>query len=295
MSKAIITEQLLHDIADAIIAKGGATAPMTPEQMRDAILAIPSGSKFGVSMDNLIGDVDSSGTLENPSEHSPKGAAVFAGVRHVTSQGLCFTFRNRYSAGPGGITSVSFPDCETCGTYAFASMCAYVSSVTSASFPRLANADTGSFHSTFQYVGLTEIAFPAMTEINGNHAFVNCWQGCRSLTSVYFPVLETITGNTVFGNAFSTSGVESLEFPELTTLDATGTQASQATFYNCQTLTRLDFPALETITGAFVFNNCTALSEIHFGAAHETAIKASAGWSTLWGRGAGAATVSFDL
>ena len=43
MSKAIITEQHLHDIADAIIAKGGATAPMTPAQMPAAIAAIPSG------------------------------------------------------------------------------------------------------------------------------------------------------------------------------------------------------------------------------------------------------------
>ena len=43
MSKAIITEQHLHDIADAIIAKGGATAPMTPAQMSSAIMAIDGG------------------------------------------------------------------------------------------------------------------------------------------------------------------------------------------------------------------------------------------------------------
>lgn len=43
MSKAIITEQHLHDIADAIIAKGGATAPMTPAQMPSKIAAIPTG------------------------------------------------------------------------------------------------------------------------------------------------------------------------------------------------------------------------------------------------------------
>lgn len=40
MSKAIITEQHLHDIADAIIAKGGATEAMTPAQMPAAIQAI---------------------------------------------------------------------------------------------------------------------------------------------------------------------------------------------------------------------------------------------------------------
>lgn len=44
MSKAIITEGLLDDIADAIIAKGGASAAMTPAEMASAIAQIPSGS-----------------------------------------------------------------------------------------------------------------------------------------------------------------------------------------------------------------------------------------------------------
>ena len=43
MSRAIITEQHLHDIADAIIAKGGATGPMTPAQMPGAIQSIQNG------------------------------------------------------------------------------------------------------------------------------------------------------------------------------------------------------------------------------------------------------------
>ena len=46
MSKAIITEELLDDIADAIIAKGGASTAMTPAQMADAIDSI-SGSGSG--------------------------------------------------------------------------------------------------------------------------------------------------------------------------------------------------------------------------------------------------------
>ena len=54
MSKAIITEQHLHDIADAIIAKGGATGPMTPAQMKDAILAIPSGEEWTWPTDDNV-------------------------------------------------------------------------------------------------------------------------------------------------------------------------------------------------------------------------------------------------
>ena len=48
MSKALITESHLTDIANAIIAKGGATAPMTPAQMAAAIAVIPSGGGFSL-------------------------------------------------------------------------------------------------------------------------------------------------------------------------------------------------------------------------------------------------------
>ena len=43
MSKALITESHLTDIANAIIAKGGATGPMLPSQMAAAIEAIKTG------------------------------------------------------------------------------------------------------------------------------------------------------------------------------------------------------------------------------------------------------------
>lgn len=43
MSKALITEQHLTNIADAIISKGGASAPLKPSEMAAAIRAIPTG------------------------------------------------------------------------------------------------------------------------------------------------------------------------------------------------------------------------------------------------------------
>ena len=44
MSKALITEQHLTNIADAIISKGGASAPLKPSEMAAAIRAIPTGN-----------------------------------------------------------------------------------------------------------------------------------------------------------------------------------------------------------------------------------------------------------
>ena len=67
------------------------------------------------------------------------------------------------------------------------------------------------------------------------------------------------------------------------------------------------FPKLTTITygsGASstnqnacknVFNGCTSLTELHFGSANQSAIEATSGYSTAWGRGAGNVTIYFDL
>ena len=80
MSKAIITEQHLHDIADAIIAKGGATAPMTPAQMPTAIANIPSGGG-GSSGVNDVNFYMPDGTIAKSYT-----AAEFAGLTALPDQ-----------------------------------------------------------------------------------------------------------------------------------------------------------------------------------------------------------------
>lgn len=74
-----------------------------------------------------------------------------------------------------------------------------------------------------------------------------------------------------------------------------GTTAANALFYNSRGLTDVYLHNFASITGTTMFNGCSELTAIHFASDHETAIKASNGYATLWGRGAGAATVYFDL
>lgn len=74
-----------------------------------------------------------------------------------------------------------------------------------------------------------------------------------------------------------------------------GTTAANAMFYNSRGLTDVYLHNFASITGTAMFNGCSELTAIHFAAEHEDAIKASNGFSTLWGRGGGKATVYFDL
>ena len=192
--------------------------------------------------------------------------------------------------------------------YAFA----YCSKLKSVVFPRLGRATADYvFYYAFNYSGLTTAEFPALKYICGNSPFYGAFMNCASLTSVSFPELvsigyksaeagaATVTGSGHFASAFAnTPGVKTLSFPKLARIYSSGTSATSAVFYNCAKLEVINLPALSTLSGTgakYLFNNCSALREIHFGAANETAIRASEGFSTLWGRGAGAATVYFDL
>ena len=61
---------VFSDIADAIRAKG-VTGQMMPTEMPTKITSIPSGgggSKYGVSLDGIIGDVDEEGILQTPNQ-----------------------------------------------------------------------------------------------------------------------------------------------------------------------------------------------------------------------------------
>jgi hypothetical protein len=100
----------------------------------------------------------------------------------------------------------------------------------------------------------------------------------------------------------------SMTFPELEAIYCNGgTSASYGTFANNTYIQKLYFPKLNTIaygTDAAshnrhacknVFAGCTALTELHFAAANQSAIEATDGYSTAWGRGAGNVTIYFDL
>lgn len=204
--------------------------------------------------------------------------------------------------------------------------------------------DSYSVYYAFYYSsGILSADLSSLTVINGDNAFDHAFYFCRNFSTVDLSNLTTIIGHQAFSYAFANSGltnvsfpsleiigksslnsweysyghfsasfrgtnITTLTFPELTAIYNTGaTAASTAVFYNNDTIQKMYFPKLSTITygsGASttnqnahknLFNGCSALTEIHFGAANQSAIEATDGYSTLWGRGAGNATVYFDL
>ena len=103
----------------------------------------------------------------------------------------------------------------------------------------------------------------------------------------------------------STDHAIELDFPALTTIYCSGNNTSGGTFYGNNRVSVMKFKSLTTINKAptyaygsnaqnYLFKDCTALSELHFGAANQAAIEATSGYSTKWGAPS-SCQIYFDL
>ncbi len=267
-------------------------------------------TKYGISLNELLGEVDANGVLPLPT---------------------------------GGDTDLVITGFTGVGAFVFSYKFYRNNKLKSVTFRDLTNANNSScFDRAFNYcANLETVSFPALVYANGATVLSYCFNSCTSLKSASFPLLEEIKGTTGFQYVFSAcTNFESVSFPKLKIIgnDAATTGTTYRQFYyafqNCTNLTELSFPELEEIwcngtaanTGTFgyntyiqkiympklktisktsaytstlgadnIFYECTALTELHFGAANQAAIQATTGYATAWGRGAGNVTIYFDL
>ena len=116
------------------------------------------GSKYGATLDTFLGDVNSSGVLQLPTEQSD---LVFTGVKDVAEKGLAYRFA--YT----NIKSVSFPELTTI------------------------SGSLACYYMLYYCTALTSVSFPSLTTISRSNACGYMFQSCTALTSVSFPSLTT--------------------------------------------------------------------------------------------------------
>ena len=229
------------DCYTAISNKGG-TLPATQNlsNMPTAINSIPSGggsSKYGCTIDNMLGDVDANGKLQQPANTS--GDIVFTGVKDVGTNALAYKFY-----GNSNLThSVSFPDLITVSGY------------------------YGCSNMFYQCTGLISVLLPELTTVSGNSGCYFMFYGCTGLTSVSLPELTTLSNTNSAGSMFgSCYYLTNISIPKLST--ATGNLALYGFVQNCTRLTSISFPLLSNINGVSVFMSafmgCSSLSDVYF-------------------------------
>ena len=233
ISSAITAAQgRVADCYTAISNKGG-TLPATQNlaNMPTAIGSIPSGggTKFGASIDSLIGDVDANGVLQFP---SVGGNLVFTGVKDVVSYGLYYKFYNNQQ-----ISSVNLQDLlNVSGDYAL----------------------TYSFYSC--KINQQTLDLSSLTTVSGNYALSNAFR-FNYPTHLDLSSLTTVSGNYALSFAFSNSysgsgtvGTSSVDLSSLTTIS--GQSAFSSCFSSARLLQSISFDSLETINNSSIFSGC---------------------------------------
>ncbi len=275
MSKALITESILTDIADAIRDKTSETATMKPTDMAAKIEGISGGETKDTTITSYTDD-----TIEVIGD---KSFQAYPNLRNVTL-GKCT-----------GIGAYAFENCpelnsvsnngtiQMTGSYAFAN-CPKLYTVTSL---KITNPGVGIF---MNCKTLQNAATVYWTTIPA-YAF----SGCVSLSS-FGGIIATSIGSYAYSGCIKPTSIAETQFPKCTSI---GSYA----FENCTGLTSAIFRNVSSIAD-YAFSWCTALSTIeldeahilsdnafaglsdctvHFGLGWETQVKALTGYSTNFG------------
>lgn len=268
-----------------------------------------SATKYGISIDDLLGEVDANGQLALPA-----GGDVDLVVSGFTSVGA-YVLYNKF-ARCGALKSVVFPDLQhadgtSCCDRAF-NACIQLQGV---SFPKLATAN-GQTVFSYCFQGDTKLktaSFPLLEEATQSNAFQYVFGGCTLLENIDFsslrvvgnPSATTSTSYRQFYYAFQNCNkITEITFPALEEVWCNGSAANTGTFSYNNKVTKFYFPKLHTISKTAKYSNtagannifysCTALTEIHFGAENQAAIEATTGYATKWGAPSGC-SILFDL
>lgn len=311
-------------IKNALVEKGvevSATDTFASYAEKIGGLSVGEGSRFGATLDSLIGSIDSNGNL---TRSTAEISFIGTGITTVESYVLLGKF-----AKSEGLKSFSMPDLTQATTYSFAEVCRNSTNLMSASFPAMTSTGGGmcpfyyafysctalesidfsslktvvaqeSFRNAFSYCsGLKSVSFPSLTSVAGSLSMYESFSRCTSLETVDLSSLQTITSDSFYNTFNYCSSLTSVNLNSLESV--TKQNACRGMFGNCTSLTSISFPSLTTINaGAFgssssyyIFLNCTNLTEIHFRADMQSTIEAMVGFSNKWG--ATNATIYFDL
>lgn len=270
-----------------------------------------SSSKYGISIDDLLGEVTSN-TLQVPTGNDTD--LTISGFTKLAQYAMYYKFVRNTK-----VRSVTFPDLEQCNTsycmqYAFY----YCTSLKTASFPKLTTINGSSAFGNVFYgdTAMTSCDLSKLQTINTSSAFQYAFYGCSNIESIDFSALKTIgsssTGNSANNRhlyyAFNNCNkLLTLNFPELTAIYCNGNGTSYGSFANNNKIQKLYFPKLTTMTWSSAYTNankaqpienmfygCTALTELHFALANKTTVEAITGYGTKWGAPSNC-SILFDL
>lgn len=183
-------------IKNAVVAKGVSVSDTdTFRSYADKIGQIESGggapaTKFGCTIDNLLGDVDANGALVLPAP-TTLPTLNLAGVKTVNSRALSYRFYNIPKVGEfvaDDLESISTNGCE----YLFALDGGMGPVMTRVSMAKLNYINTDGLQYAFKnQQSITSVDVSLLATVR-NNGMTGTFYNCKGLTKFYFPSLTSI-------------------------------------------------------------------------------------------------------
>lgn len=267
---ATIAEQLTSlantktAIKDAIVAKGVMVEDDTPFSGYAAKIGeIQSGggvpvTKFGLSIDDLLGNVDVNGNYV-----FPNGGGKFdgTGIKNITQYAFYYKFHK------GNITEFHMPDLESVGSYGLGYVCSGDENLIVVDMPNIKTFDTFCMQHAFYGTGvISENVFINQTEISGSFTFSNIFSRTKLTTTSLHNVVKcsgsyTLNGGYSACDELLETGLENLE-------EINGSSVLASTFQACKKLTTTGLVKLKKVSGSSacsnMFNGCIGLTKEYF-------------------------------
>lgn len=236
--------------------------------------------KYGVSIDNLLGEVDANGNYVLPTA----GATLdLSGIKTVGDYAFQF-----YAAGKSAITELLANDLVKAGNLSFASFADSNSNFKRVVADALVEVTTGSFQNSFDDATLESASFRSIKRIIGNSAFSGAFTKSNLDLDEVFPNLEYISGNSAVGNIIksSTSARATIRLSKVQTIIGASsyTNATFGTVY-----ADIYLPSCTHVEKYICYTNRN--NTLHFAVANQAAIEACDGYSYKFG----AKEIYFDL
>lgn len=242
--------------------------------------------KFGVSIDNFIGDVDENGTL-TPASTTDDFVLDLTGVKTISNSALSNIFANK-----GLPVTLIAPDVIQVDGSGFDNFAPGASSY----YVRFDNLESitgnSAFHEAFRGGTIStptyDVVFAKLKTIKGDSCFAYDFDKQGVAFGEIFPSLEEIEGSTVFRGY---SAPSSHTLTHVRKIVGASSKYS-ATFYtNISGDVHWYFPSLTEISGYAFYSSTSYRPKLHFAAANQAAIEACPGYEYLFG----ATEIYFDL
>lgn len=296
---ATIAEQLTSlaetktAIKDAIVAKGVTVADTdTFRSYADKIGGIGETvekTKFGLTIDNLLGSVNQYGYYVAPND---KFDVDLSGVLKISSSSFKYKFygekvRNFLA------NDVIVVDAHGFNAVLGSAIAAYNVEKVSVNSLEEINANYAFYQAIDNCLNSQlAVSFAKLTKVNSEYCFYGFCPLVAFDVANAFPVLEEIAGAYAFSR-FCKYNNHTIHFPSVKKITGGSGSLGKATFGSGASGSKWYFPKAVDFTG-YIWNfSATYTGEIHFAAANQAAIEACDGYATKWGFAG--ATIYFDL